>query len=506
MRDYARLDGFFDVVTEAVQPEPVAAMHADITRTALDWLAAADIIRPGMTVLDVGCGQGTGLEQFAERGLHAVGISLGEDARICIEKGLRVRGLDLHFMDFNQGEFDLIWARHVLEHSPIPLFALFEFKRILRVGGFAYVEVPAGNTECHHEINPQHFSILEPYAWHALFVKAGFEVLGGGVIDVPLGWCVDQYHWFLLRHPANDFHKIQDGVRRRNLPDAAAACINYFHLRDLKGVRLWRGEDLTGKRLYVYAHGGFGDAIQWSRFLPRFRSRHPARLALSTPLPLVRLLSETLPGIQVFNDDFKQLDEPDTWDFYVPMLAAVAGLGVDESNVSSAPYLRFPQGTTGPDLPEAMSGQSKPRVGIAWRSAYHDLVPRREIPLAALLPLCNRYRLVSLQKDGGGKDIATEEAEALVFDPMPGIGDLADTAALVAQLDLVISVDSVMVHLAGALGKPVILLGEGTPDGRWWDFANGTLLPWYGRSRIAWRGEGETWSDVIARLPIDAKI
>ena len=79
-------------------------------------------------------------------------------------------------MTFADNEFDLLWCRHVLEHSIAPLFTLSEYRRVLKPGGLAYVEVPAPDTSARHETNPNHYSVLPLSAWFNLFSRVGFAV------------------------------------------------------------------------------------------------------------------------------------------------------------------------------------------------------------------------------------------------------------------------------------------------------------------------------------------
>ncbi len=108
----------------------------------------------GAKVLDIGCGQGVALKHFAADKLNAVGIAIGEDVRICCEKGYNAVEMDLSFLDFEDETFDLVWSRHVLEHSIFPYFSLAETYRVLKPGGILYMEVPAPDTAANHQSNP----------------------------------------------------------------------------------------------------------------------------------------------------------------------------------------------------------------------------------------------------------------------------------------------------------------------------------------------------------------
>jgi SAM-dependent methyltransferase len=176
MRDYLRLDDFLDAIAGDVYPEPPAEPHISFTRRVIEELHRDGLIRAGQRVLDVGCGQGIALEEFRRLGLPAVGVTLGPDYEVCRAKGFNVLRQDQSFLEFDGEEFDFLWCRHVLEHSIAPFFTLSEYRRLTRPGGLVYVEVPAPDTPVHHEVNPNHYSVLTASAWLSLFQRAGFTL------------------------------------------------------------------------------------------------------------------------------------------------------------------------------------------------------------------------------------------------------------------------------------------------------------------------------------------
>ena len=198
MRDWSRFDAFLDDLQGDVYPEPPSEPAVSITRSAIENLWNDGLIRPGDRVLDVGCGQGGALEHFRKLGLHATGVTLGADLQVCRDKGLDVREMDQNFMDFPDEQFHLLWCRHVLEHSVAPLFTLSEYRRILRRGGLAYVEVPAPDTSAHHEQNENHYSVLTRSAWVSLFARAEFKIERQLEIRFTVPCGPDLYWAFLL--------------------------------------------------------------------------------------------------------------------------------------------------------------------------------------------------------------------------------------------------------------------------------------------------------------------
>ncbi|MEW5727190.1 MAG: methyltransferase domain-containing protein [Pseudomonadota bacterium] len=194
-----RLRVFLEGLRSQIYPEPEGAESQDIIRHMVAQVLDLTKLAPGARILDLGCGKGLALCLFGEAGMRATGITLGSDARHCRDKGLDVIEADFSFLDFTDESFDLVWCRQALEHSVFPLFTLSEMRRILKSKAHAYVEVPAPETACRHEANPNHYSVFGKAAWLALFAKAGFS--STLVIDinyvVPAG--PDTLWGFLLR-------------------------------------------------------------------------------------------------------------------------------------------------------------------------------------------------------------------------------------------------------------------------------------------------------------------
>lgn len=125
--------------------------------------------------LDVGIGLGDGLKKFKEKNIPVKGITLNEsEQKDAAFMGYDVRVMDMQFLDFPDASFDLVWCRHALEHSFMPIIALMEFYRVLQKGGFLYVEVPSSNNV--NTYNSQHLSMFGDEQWQYLFNKAGFKL------------------------------------------------------------------------------------------------------------------------------------------------------------------------------------------------------------------------------------------------------------------------------------------------------------------------------------------
>ncbi len=253
-RRYDRLEAFLDRIAQDVYPEPPSGGHEEISRRAWERVRAAAALAPGARVLDVGCGQGVGLAGFRKDGLNAVGVTLSEeDLSACDRLGHDARRMDQSFLEFSPGEFALVWCRHCLEHSIAPYFTLAEFRRVLVPGGILYVEVPAPDTSCRHEWNPNHYSVLGQSAWLALLTRAGFTVLDAFHINHETGTGPDVYLGFICRLRGAE-----------PVPEAGAACMEAVSLGfEVQGeprhleLSLDRGVDRERAILEAVAAGGF---------------------------------------------------------------------------------------------------------------------------------------------------------------------------------------------------------------------------------------------------------
>ena len=197
LEKYRRLDDFLRSLHGDIYPERPSELHRGITRHMLGEVLKRHPQAPGAKVLDVGCGQGVALELFGEAGLDAIGITLGPDAATCRAKGLNAVEMDFSFLDFPDAAFDLVWCRHAIEHSIFPFFTLFELHRVLRPGGVLYLEVPAPDTGCNHQRNPNHYSVMGKSMWLELLRRAGFGESAVTDMDFTTGAGPDTYWGFI---------------------------------------------------------------------------------------------------------------------------------------------------------------------------------------------------------------------------------------------------------------------------------------------------------------------
>lgn len=169
MRDYQRFDRHLNAVLQDIYAQPADAGHTEwgehVVRTICN-------IPHGMkTVLDVGCGQGFLSSVFTEIGLKWTGVTVGEDYSICKRRGLNVVNSDMTFLPFEDKSYDMVFARHVLEHSPFPVLTLMEWKRVC--SGYLVLVAPAPD---YWGVRGQnHYSVLwyEQLEW--LLLRAGWR-------------------------------------------------------------------------------------------------------------------------------------------------------------------------------------------------------------------------------------------------------------------------------------------------------------------------------------------
>lgn len=197
----SRIERFLIECSATAYSEPRSSGHDQITEAMAPQIAK--LLSPGAAILDVGSGQGPALEWFKARGFVSIGIDINRDnLKACFERGLDLVECDQNDMpeEFT-GKFDCVWARHVIEHSPVPFFTLQEFFRVLKPGGILYLEVPAPDTSAVHESNPNHYSVMGAQMWLQLMRRAGFGISQGHGLTLQLTGGTDMYLYFIARKP-----------------------------------------------------------------------------------------------------------------------------------------------------------------------------------------------------------------------------------------------------------------------------------------------------------------
>jgi len=273
----------------------------------------------------------------------------------------------------------------------------------------------------------------------------------------------------------------------------------------------WHGEGLAGRHIYVQAEQGFGDTLQFARYLPLVAARGGS-VTVRVHQQLVTLLRESLPGITVLGDR----GDPAPYQCDAVLLSLPRLLRTRlETIPAQVPYLRAPAAAVR-RWRERLDNMSGLKVGLVWAgNPEHANDHRRSLDLELLAPLfaVRGASFASLQVGPRAADLKKltpslalprkpgRQRVAAIDDFSSGFGDFIESAAAVSALDLVITVDTAMAHLAGALGKPVWVLLPWVTDWRW--MLSRDDNPWYPTMRLFRQERGEPWSAVIARVASD---
>jgi Flp pilus assembly protein TadD len=267
---------------------------------------------------------------------------------------------------------------------------------------------------------------------------------------------------------------------------------------------LWRGSgDIAGKTILLYGEQGFGDTIQFARYVPLVAALG-ARIVLEVPGPL-QALTASLPGkpqIVAAGDPL-----PD-FDVQCPLLSLPLAFRTRVDTIPcDIPYLSAPVAKAAA-WRERLGAHAKPRIGMVWagnprkdQPHIHRLDHERSLVLDQMAPLfdVNACSFYSLQKgDDAQKQLREGPWRDHVVDFTHGLHDFSDTAALIENLDLVISVDTSLLHLAGALGKPVWLMNRYNTCWRWLRERDDS--PWYPSLRQFRQDATRDWGPVIGRI------
>jgi tetratricopeptide (TPR) repeat protein len=257
---------------------------------------------------------------------------------------------------------------------------------------------------------------------------------------------------------------------------------------------------LAGKTVLLYAEQGLGDTLQFARYAPLLAAAG-ATVGLVVQPPLKTLLAASLPGVSVFTLE----DAVPAAAEHLPLLSLPLVFGTTLASIPSpVPYVLPDRATVArwaARLPRPTAGA--PRIGVAWSgNPRHENDARRSIPLAlfATLMTCIAGVFCGLQTEIGPADRACLASLPNFVDLAPEIGDFVDTAAIIENLDLVITVDTSIAHLAGTLGKPVWLLLPFVPDWRW--LLEREDSPWYPGMRLVRQRTAGDWPEVLRRVAL----
>jgi hypothetical protein len=265
-----------------------------------------------------------------------------------------------------------------------------------------------------------------------------------------------------------------------------------------------RGTPTDGQTILLQCEQGFGDTLQFLRYAVWMSARMPmARITLESPPELARLLDQSVRGrIEVIPRQIGVESETPKADRSLPLLSLPWALRMIEPLPMSAPYLHVD-----PAIKTKWRDRLRPtpklRVGLAWKGRQGPKVKRaRSLPCEKLLGLFESpsVELYSLQMGADPSEQAALAASG-VIDLAPQIRDFADTAAIVAELDLILSIDTALAHLAGALGRPVWTFLKYVPDWRWG--MQGESTAWYPTMRLFRQSARDDWDSVLDRIRVE---
>jgi len=256
----------------------------------------------------------------------------------------------------------------------------------------------------------------------------------------------------------------------------------------------WDGGPLHGQRVLIHAEQGFGDAIQFIRYA-RLIAERGGEVVVECRPPLVDLF-QTAPGVSAVVAAGEILPP---FDLHLPMLSLPLIFQTTLATIPhEVPYL-FADLDRRAAWHERLAGHGRGlKIGLAWTGNPKQSVNRpRSLALSQLLPLLEipGAHFFSLQVNGGGEQIRELAGAAAIMDFTAQIHDFADTAAFMAELDLVISTDTSVPHLAAAMGRPVWTLLQWVPDWRWG--LEVETCPWYPTMRLFRQPTAGDWASVI---------
>jgi hypothetical protein len=256
---------------------------------------------------------------------------------------------------------------------------------------------------------------------------------------------------------------------------------------------LWLGAGaVAGKTILLHNDQGMGDAIFFCRYVPLLAARG-ARVIVEVEEPLRQLMT----GLAGVSQCISRTDAAPPFDLHCPMSSLPLAFETRIATIpGTTPYLPMPAHAA--EWEARLGPHDRPRIGLAWSgNPRHSNDHNRSIALDVLSPLFEVIAsFVSLQTELRPDDARVLSEQSRILDFGPALTNFADTAALISRLDLVISVDTSVAHLAGALGTPVWILLPFSPDWRWLLDRNDS--PWYPTARLFRQSEARAWSAVVA--------
>jgi tetratricopeptide (TPR) repeat protein len=350
---------------------------------------------------------------------------------------------------------------------------------------------------------------LQPHLAPA-YVNLGSAWLRKGV----LGKALDAYRWAVNQRP--------DLANARNTLGIMLLLSGQYEegwkeyeqrWNDPEWVQIWRhipvprwdGQPLAEGTIWLHAEQGLGDTLHFFRYLACVRERSGGgQVGFVCPPALVRLLTSApdCPAAIVSSETWDAAHLPPT-DRFLPLMSLPAVLGLYEPRTICRPYLE-----ADPALRAAwrlrLAGVSGLKVGLIWAgNPAHKRDRQRSLRFEQLAPLLRLSGVTLVSAQIGPQNRAEDLSSAGVIEASTDITDFADTAALFAELDLIISADTATAHLAGALGRPVWTLLPAMPDWRWG--LEGDSTPWYPSMRLFRQKTAGDWAEVIERVAFELR-
>lgn len=340
------------------------------------------------------------------------------------------------------------------------------------------------DAHCYHNLSVLHYHRLElaeaiAAAENALKIDAGFAGAHFGIAEASLlrgdfkrGW--EEYEWRFRLASAPPLMPPTDKPQ-------------------------WDGRPLGDQTLLLIADQGYGDVIQFSRYIPWAAERCPS-IAVACSAELHPVIAQVAGSATIF-DHWEKRPE---FAAFCPLSGLPRLAGTDLQSIpAEIPYLRptEPKRSLWAERLATLAPKGMRRIGVAWsgRPTHHN-DRNRSTTLAMFAPLSDLpgVALVSLQKGPGQTQIGSYWGRAPLFNLGPEIRDFADTMAIVDSLDLLVSVDTSVIHLAAAMGKPVWVMLPYAPDWRW--LRDRSDSPWYPTLRLFRQGPDRRYEPIIAKI------
>ena len=272
--------------------------------------------------------------------------------------------------------------------------------------------------------------------------------------------------------------------------------LNKFNIKTHHKQPIWNGEDLTGKIIMIFSEQGLGDTINFSRYARLVLDKNPAHVVLRVQEPLVELIknSKFFDKVTVIPPNKK----PQNFAYQIPILNLPGLFNTNADTIPGFSSYIDPDSSRVDFYKEKLKKINKIKVGLVWRGNPDYLRDDiRSIELIDFLPYLNhpKIQVVSLQKQKTVNDEKTLKDNKKLIDFMDDVKTFSDTAGIIANLDMVISVDTSVAHLSGAMGQKTWTLLPFSPDWRWLMYRDDT--PWYPSMRLFRQKSVGNWLPVL---------